>query len=1445
MASSKKLILSLATISCSSSLALAQIYEGYTHINSHQTNSKTISSGKGQDKSGLIWIEKMANIRVNNSPAINIEENANIYLFYNQGIIQAQGNYSSIQIGMDNQPNIATIKYFYNAGAIGGSKFGLALYDKFPKQATIHLFTNEGVLQGNEAGILIRINIDTFNNEQYIYASTNNGIWIAPNVNINHFNNQGLIFGQQRGLVINQANINTFNNKGIIGGENNSGINFRNKTNINTFTNEGLIFHNSQSSNLNENYGIYFQGENNGKIQLDSFKNSGIIYASNGDGILFEGKDTQIGNFINTGIIVGNHSDSSNNASVLIGRPDKNHGNTTIDLFLNEGLIGSNMTKYGVKFDSGNDQNKQTTDRHKATVKHFINTATIQAKDTALHLSNTTITDFLNMDTIKAENGKAIETLKQTRITNFINAGTIKSESSNQEAIKFAHSIIDNILNTGNIEGEKQAIIFNGSNVKNFINSGTIKSTNNNQSNTIQVNGNRTINNFFNSGTIGSKNQAVQIGGSNNNNDNTTIKNFINAGTIYGNDTIRFNKTAKINYVYNTSIIYGGNTSVHVYGGNIDHFVNKGIIANNKTVNYGAAIKLENGGTIKHITNTGLIASKKAGISVTYGKFGTITLEEGSIVYGEHFGVCIAQWQNLDELIIVGSSQIASGIYSNHYGIFLGTGSQASKIELKNQAVVQAKQNAIKLENQANLSGLNIDNSTIKSGQEAILNAKGKIADINVNNGALIQSYSNTAISNLGTIDKITISGTNTKIIGDIQNKGTITSGITIQNDAQIQGQLVNEGTIKADANGKSRKRRSLDESQQSEEENKAAILIKESGQITSSNGKAGIINKGTGKIEGNIISKSSNTISLENQGNATIQGDISNQGLGTLDLMNNASITGNISNTGNGSLMFKNSSTLTGSITNSGTGNLMITNQSGASIENISNESSGDVMLNNTGSITKGITNSGNGNLSLTNQENATISGGITNSGSGTLMLNNFGSIGTNTDGYNISNEGSGNINITSWTIRTGSNNKLQTLTVGGKSANSVMVGNLIVDQGNLNMDELNDIKNLVKGVSLNNIKKIKTNGGGEMILNYDALSGKISTDFNLNASIIGASFRSLNASSIKRNAFIDGLMNNMNLSLTFNPNHFNLNTNLTFNEDNLYASINDYIQSDIQTYTHDNIKEHALVILPYFSSQSVELSLNEKSKGHIKGNILAYSTLKESGTYSFYAGYEDTKMNSYYFDVKNRTYYTGIKYFNTLFYTDNNQEVYIKAQAKAAFIKNEFLKKIANNEASANPNAYTYGGGIDLGMNFILGSHMLTPQIGLGYEGSYMQAYSIKDIKGRASVQKGERIYKNINNLFSTKASFAYFKDWLPYLKTSIELGAKLYMNTTIHTKARFGTIKVEDEINLARIQRFANASLILPLNQSFIMSMNYNAQNSKDATTHTAYAQFSYLW
>ncbi|XGQ71902.1 hypothetical protein ACAW42_02595 [Campylobacter hepaticus] len=1124
-------------------------------------------------------------------------------------------------------------------------------------------------------------------------------------------------------------------------------------------------------------------GDKQANITINSFSNSGIVYNSQDQAIYLE-KNVQITDFTNTGLIAG----------------------TT-----NKHILGSqNVSSIQIGKDQESLQRSSTT----TTIKNFKNQGLIGNSNqnaNAIGFDSANLTTFINTQLILSQ-GKAIH-LESTHITNFINRGFIGAygpytfgNTSNSSGITILRSTIDNFINTGIISGVIGVNL--SGDISTFINTGFIRSTDSTSEQRAAINLFNTdskapnIDYLINAGTLDSQSQGILITAG------STINNLFNTGTIKAQkDGITF--------------ISENNTQNDIKIGKI-------ILTKDSSID-----------ATQNAINVNLVQSSRKfdkNLSID-----SINIQKGAKVSGGQAGIKIGQSQEVKNSNGTGKDNTVGQI------IVAGEVKGGSEGGIVNEGTIKASDNtAIIVKESGSITSSN--------GKSAIVN-KGSIeGDIKIQ----------------GTLSSIENSST---IKGNITNNGSNNLEIKNQNSAKIEGNLFNTGKGKLTI----------------ENQNNGSSTATISGYIANT-GDGSLMLKNSSTLTGNIYNYGSGKLTIENQtntqnGNTSISGYVANIGMGQLELMNNASISGSAYNIGGGSLMLNNSSTLksvynygsgdlkienknsatinsimnqgsgnvildnsasiTGSITNQGTGNLMITNQSGASIENISNESSGDVMLNNTGSITKGITNSGNGNLSLTNQENATISGGITNSGSGTLMLNNFGSIGTNTDGYNISNEGSGNINITSWTIRTGSNNKLQTLTVGGKSANSVMVGNLIVDQGNLNMDELNDIKNLVKGVSLNNIKKIKTNGGGEMILNYDALSGKISTDFNLNASIIGASFRSLNASSIKRNAFIDGLMNNMNLSLTFNPNHFNLNTNLTFNEDNLYASINDYIQSDIQTYTHDNIKEHALVILPYFSSQSVELSLNEKSKGHIKGNILAYSTLKESGTYSFYAGYEDTKMNSYYFDVKNRTYYTGIKYFNTLFYTDNNQEVYIKAQAKAAFIKNEFLKKIANNEASANPNAYTYGGGIDLGMNFILGSHMLTPQIGLGYEGSYMQAYSIKDIKGRASVQKGERIYKNINNLFSTKASFAYFKDWLPYLKTSIELGAKLCMNTTIHTKARFGTIKVEDEINLARIQRFANASLILPLNQSFIMSMNYNAQNSKDATTHTAYAQFSYLW
>ncbi|SUW98661.1 autotransporter beta-domain-containing protein [Campylobacter jejuni subsp. doylei] len=69
----------------------------------------------------------------------------------------------------------------------------------------------------------------------------------------------------------------------------------------------------------------------------------------------------------------------------------------------------------------------------------------------------------------------------------------------------------------------------------------------------------------------------------------------------------------------------------------------------------------------------------------------------------------------------------------------------------------------------------------------------------------------------------------------------------------------------------------------------------------------------------------------------------------------------------------------------------------------------------------------------------------------------------------------------------------------------------------------------------------------------------------------------------------------------------------------------------------------------------------------------------------------------------MNNISYYTGLKYFNTLFTTAKGQEVYIKAQVQAALIKNDFTKRIGKNEAKAKAHSYTYGINTALGMNFI----------------------------------------------------------------------------------------------------------------------------------------------
>ncbi|EAK5642384.1 autotransporter outer membrane beta-barrel domain-containing protein, partial [Campylobacter jejuni] len=790
---------------------------------------------------------------------------------------------------------------------------------------------------------------------------------------------------------------------------------------------------------------------------------------------------------------------------------------------------------------------------------------------------------------------------------------------------------------------------------------------------------------------------------------------------------------------------------IYMSGGLVKTLINSGTINQNNSATWAAGIKLQNNSTIENIINTGSIRSNAFGISVTGGKFGTLTIKDGGMVYGKYSAIGVGRSQTLGDLYIDGRSNngTVSGIYSEEHGILLENNSRTQKIELKNGGIIKGNIDGIRLINSASLSGemiLSGEGSRVEGGRGVgILNRSGKIeGSIKVEDGATVTATSNRAIANSGSgsiTGGITVSGKNTKLEGNIINTGnaSIGSDIKIEGGAKVEG---------------------------------------------------GLVNQGNGSISGSVqVSGGSSIDSITNEGNGAISGSITVDKDSKLD-----------------------------------------------SITNTSTSSTG---------ISGSITNNSDNKLEISNGEGATIGGGITNNGNADLVISNQGSVGKDSNGNTVTNNGSGSVGIKDWLVSTDKNTgKLNTVVIGGSGKDNVKVENITVDQSNVDLEELNDINNIISGVNQNNIGNIGTNGSGEISLSFDPITGKLTTDFNLNASISGATFRSLISTTSRRSTFIDNVMGNSMQSFALASSSKSQSIAMS-EKGNLYADASDYIKSDLNNGSYGSNKEHSLFILPYTSSQNVELSLNEESKGHTKGTIIGYSTLKDSGIYGVYAGYEDTKMGSTYFDINNRTYYAGLKYFNTLFTTEKGQEVYIKAQGKAALIKNDLTEKIGNNEAKAEPNSYAYGVNTALGMNFISNKDIFSPEIGLAYEGGYTEAFSMKDTIGQATVKGGERTYANYLNLFSTKTSLTWFRDWLPNLKTSVELGAKFNINPKVEAEARFGNIKVSDEFDLPRVQKFVSTSFIVPVNEAFYFSLNYNGMFDKDGNTHTGFAQFNYLW
>ncbi|HFF9266793.1 TPA: hypothetical protein ACGFEJ_001159 [Campylobacter jejuni] len=955
-------------------------------------------------------------------------------------------------------------------------------------------------------------------------------------------------------------------------------------------------------------------------------------------------------------------------------------------------------------------------------------------------------------------NGVTIET--------FNNQGIIGNGSSKFGVTVWGNSnnksTINNFTNSGTIYSNAgESIYFGNANISSFANSGTIKSKQGTGVNISQ--GTSSIGNFNNSGTIEGKKDGIQI------NTNVNVKTLKNTGTIKGHAiSIRLNGT--IDQLINEGIVDGESAGIYMSGGRVKTLTNKGTINQNNSATWAAGIKLENGSTIENIINTGTVNSNSFGIAVTYGKFGTLTIKDGGMVYGKYEGIGVGQWQTLGDLYIDGSSSngTVSGIYSDQRGISLDANSQTQKIELKNGGIIKGKVHGIRLDNGASLSGemiLSGEGSRVEGGSGAgILNRSGKITgSITIKDGATVTATSNLAIVNhrSGSITGgITVSGKNTKLQGNIINMGnaSIGSDIKIEDGAKVEG---------------------------------------------------GLVNQDNGAISGSItVDKDSKLDSITNTSTSS------------------TGISGSITNNSDNKLEISNSGNIGGKIESTGSADMVISNSNG-------------------GTISGGISSSGSGSTSISNSQGSTINNGITVSGSAQVEISNQGSVGKDSNGNTVTNNGSGSVGIKDWLVSTDKNTgKLNTVVIGGSGKDNVKVENITVDQSNVDLEELNDINNIISGVNQGNIGNIGTNGSGEISLSFDPITGKLTTDFNLNASISGATFRSLISTTSRRSTFIDNVMGNSMQSFALASSSKSQSIAMS-EKGNLYADASDYIKSDLNNGSYGSNKEHSLFILPYTSSQNVELSLNEESKGHTKGTIIGYSTLKDSGIYGVYAGYEDTKMGSTYFDINNRTYYAGLKYFNTLFTTEKGQEVYIKAQGKAALIKNDLTEKIGNNEAKAEPNSYAYGVNTALGMNFISNKDIFSPEIGLAYEGGYTEAFSMKDTIGQATVKGGERTYANYLNLFSTKTSLTWFRDWLPNLKTSVELGAKFNINPKVEAEARFGNIKVSDEFDLPRVQKFVSTSFIVPVNEAFYFSLNYNGMFDKDGNTHTGFAQFNYLW
>ncbi|MEJ3885155.1 hypothetical protein WGV25_02860, partial [Campylobacter jejuni] len=330
--------------------------------------------------------------------------------------------------------------------------------------------------------------------------------------------------------------------------------------------------------------GLRSESSNNNKT-ISSLQNSTQTVSNTGNTLVIESSGTitisnggqqavnfQPNSLTSTFLNKGTLIGGNNAASVRLGA-NTNNG-VTIETFDNQGIIGNGSSKFGVTvfFGGGKDSSK-------SIISNFSNSGTIHSNaGESIYFGNAKISSFVNSGTIKSKQGAGVNISQGTSIGNFNNTGTI--------------------------EGKRMGVNVR-STINTFVNDGLITTTKGvHWSDGIQINAN--VKTLKNTGTIQGFSAPIRSSGG-------TIESLINEGTMKGESI-----------------------GIYMSGGLVKTLINSGTINQNNSETWAAGIKLQNNSTIENIINTGSIRSNAFGISVTGGKFGTLTIKDGGMVYGKY-----------------------------------------------------------------------------------------------------------------------------------------------------------------------------------------------------------------------------------------------------------------------------------------------------------------------------------------------------------------------------------------------------------------------------------------------------------------------------------------------------------------------------------------------------------------------------------------------------------------------------------------------------------------------------------------------------------------------------------------------------------------------------------------------------------------------------------------